>query len=148
MGLTGKELIEIESGSQGAEKGSISNSINSLRFLNTTNWRDFVEDTSIVEATLQQDISGIYGKMDFYTRDHYRHAVEKIAKCSNLSEQEVAEMAVKAAKDGSLVNNDPAARLSHVGYYLTGKGYIATAKGAGARTTVFEKCRRITNQYP
>ena len=148
MGLTSNELIQLENRSQAATQVSISNSINSLRFLNTTNWRDFVEDTSIVEATLQRDISGIYGKMDFYTRDQYRHAVEKIAKCSNLSEQAVAEMAIKAAREGSSVNNDPGGRRSHVGYYLTGKGYIATSKAAKARTTAFEKCRRITNQYP
>ena len=92
------------------------------------------------------DINGIYGKMDFYTRDHYRHAVEKIAIFSNLSEQAVAEMAIHAAKESYAVNNDP--RLSHVGYYLTGKGYVATAKAANARTTTFEKCRRITNKYP
>ena len=86
--------------------------------------------------------------MDFYTRDHYRHAVEKIATCSNLSEQEVAEMAIKAAKENSLINNDPDGRRSHVGYYLTGKGYVATAKAAKARITAFEKCRRIANKYP
>lgn len=146
MGLTSNELIQLDNRNQAATQVSISNCISSFRFLSTTNWRDFVEDTSIVEATLRLDINGIYGKMDFYTRDNYRHAIEKIAMFSNLSEQTVAEMVIHAAKKSDAVNNDP--RLSHVGYYLTGKGYSATAKAANARTTAFEKCRRITNTHP
>ena len=54
MGLTSNELIQLDNRNQAATQVSISYSINSLRFLNTTNWRDFVEDTSIVEATLQR----------------------------------------------------------------------------------------------
>ena len=62
----------------------------------------------------------MYGKMDFHTRDSYRHAVEKIAKCSKLSEHAVAEMVINAAKS---VNPDTGnTKLLHVGYYLTGKG--------------------------
>ncbi len=146
LGLTGNELIQLDNRNQAAIQVSISNNINSFRFLSTTNWKDFVEDTSIVEETLRRDINGIYGKMDFYTRDYYRHAVEKIALQSKLSEQAVAEMVINCAKDNSIVSNDP--RLSHVGYYLTGKGYITTAKAAKTRTPAFEKCRRVTNKYP
>ncbi|MEO5647519.1 MAG: cyclic beta 1-2 glucan synthetase, partial [Chitinophagaceae bacterium] len=146
MGLTSNELIQQDNRNQAATQVSISNSISSLRFLSTTNWRDFVEDTSIVEATLRKDINSIYGKMDFHTRDNYRHAVEKIAMFSALSEQAVAEMVVQKAKENYAVNNDP--RLSHVGYYLTGKGKITTAKAANATTTAFEKCRRVTNKNP
>jgi cyclic beta-1,2-glucan synthetase len=146
MGLTSNELIQLENRNLAATQVSISNSINSLRFLSTTNWRDFVEDTSIVEATLRRDINAIYGKMDFQTRDHYRHAIEKISQFSNLSEQAVAEMVIHTAKENYAVYNDP--RLSHVGYYLTGKGYVATIKAANGRTTAFEKCKRITNKHP
>ena len=146
MGLTTNELIQHENQNQAATQVSISNSINSLRFLSTTNWREFVEDTSVVEATLRQDINGIYGKMDFYTRDSYRHSVERIATASKLSEQEVAEMAIELAKESYTASNDD--RRSHVGYYLTGKGYLITARIANASKTAFEKCKRFTNKYP
>ena len=69
-----------------------------LSFLSTANLKDFIEDTGVVEAILRQDINGVYGKMDFCTRDSYRHAVEKIAKCGKLSEHAVAEMVINAAK--------------------------------------------------
>jgi hypothetical protein len=40
-------------------------------------WQEFVETMSVVEQTLRQDPAGIYGKMEFATRDQYRHAIEK-----------------------------------------------------------------------
>ena len=45
---------------------------------------------SVVEQTLRQDPGGVYSKMDFATRDRYRHVVEKIAKSSRHSESQVA----------------------------------------------------------
>lgn len=146
MGVTTNELILLDNQNQASTQVSISNCINSFRFLSTTNWRDFVEDTSIVEATLRKDIDGVYGKMDFYTRDQYRHAVEKIALCSKSSEQEVAESVVEAAKKSDVLNADP--KQAHVGYYLIGKGFIATAKAANAKISAYEKCGRFTNKHP
>ncbi len=146
MGSTSSELIQQENRAQAAMQVSISNSINSLRFLNITNWRDFIECTSIVETTLLQDIGGVYGKMDFNTRDYYRHAVEQIARACGKSEKEIADMVIEAAKESYAANKDP--RKSHAGYYLTGNGYLATAKAAKAKAGVFEKCRRITNRNP
>ena len=146
MGLSSRELIQQENQLQAATQVSISNSISSLRFINTTNWRDFVESTSVVEATLKRDIDAVYEKMDFHTRDQYRHAIEKIARCSKHSENEVAEMAIEAAKENHKANKDP--RQSHVGYYLVGKGYQATTMAACAKISFVEKCGRIVKQFP
>ena len=145
MGLTINELIQLDNRNQAATQVSISNSINSFRFLNTTNWRNFIEDTSIVEATLRKDKDGVYSNMDFFTRDHYRHAVEKIAFLSKKSEQEIAELAIQRALDNE-ADADP--RKFHVGYHLTGRGYVATAKAANARTSFFEGLKRMTNRHP
>ena len=57
-GLSSNELIHQENQTQAADQVSISNSISSLRFLSTTDWRDFVEGASNVEKTLQQDPAG------------------------------------------------------------------------------------------
>lgn len=43
-------------------------------------WQTFVETLSVVEKSLLTDPSGVYGKMDFNSRDQYRHAIEAIAK--------------------------------------------------------------------
>jgi cyclic beta-1,2-glucan synthetase len=145
-GLTSDTLIQQESQKQAADQVSISNSISSLRFLGTTEWRDFVESTSIVEKILRQDTAGVYTKMDFYTRDQYRHAVEKIAKYSSLSEQQVATMAVETAKEKGTAKNDP--RLLHVGYYLVGKGLLKLQQQAKMKFSARETCNRLTRRFP
>jgi cellobiose phosphorylase len=145
-GLNSTDLIQHENQKQAADQVSISNSISSLRFLSTTDWRDFVETTSIVEQTLLNDINGTYEKMDFFTRDTYRHAVEKIAKYSKFSEKEVAEMALRFARENTEVTDDP--RLTHVGYYLNGKGILKLQKAAKMRSDKIETCKKIFNKTP
>ncbi len=145
-GSTSSELIQQENQKQAADQVSISNSISSLRFLSTTDWRDFVENTSIVERTLSEDIDGIYGKMDFHTRDNYRHSVEKIAKNSDYSEQEVASMAIRFAKESNDRGEDK--RFCHVGYYLTCNGLKQVQKESKVRVSKFEYCRNVVNRFP
>src|SRR5207253_7126137 len=62
-GLTIKKLVQSENQQQAADQVSIGNSIGSLRFLGSTNWRDFVESMSAVETALLNDPAGAYGKM-------------------------------------------------------------------------------------
>ncbi len=145
-GLTTEDLIQKENQKQAADQVSISNSISSLRFLGTTDWREFVESTSIVEQVLREDINGVYSAMDFYTRDRYRHAVEKIAKYSTLSEQAVALMVIEAAKASASNNED--AGSPHIGYYLLGKGLQKIQKQARVKLPKIERCRTITNRFP
>src|SRR3989442_9356440 len=79
-GLTIKTLVQSENQQQAADQVSISNSIGSLRFLGSTNWRTFVESMSAVETALREDPGGTYSRMDFATRDRYRHVIERVAK--------------------------------------------------------------------
>ena len=85
--LTIEQLVQTENQQQAADQVSIGNSIGSLRVLGAMDWRTFVESVSLVEQALCQDPAGAYANMDFATRDHYRHVVEKIAKYSEQSEQ-------------------------------------------------------------
>ena len=128
-GLTGTELVNAENQKQAADQVSISNSIGSLRLLGAMDWRKFVETNSIVEEILLQDNGGIYGQMDFETRDRYRHVVENIAKKSNLSEEDVARIAIQLSLDHTIL---PTAnqREVHVGYYLVGEGVAQTKLAA------------------
>ena len=79
---------------------SISNTIGSLRFLGSMDWRDFVESMSAVEKKLRDDPGGLYGRMDFSTRDRYRHRRE-IAKGSTRSESEIARKAIQLAYENA-----------------------------------------------
>ena len=42
----------------------------------------------------REDPAGVYGRMDFATRDGYRHVIEHVAKRSAASEAEVARIAL------------------------------------------------------
>jgi len=141
-GLSTSAMIFSDNQKQAADQVSMSNSIGSLRFLAKTDWREFVETMSVVEQTLKQDAAGIYSSMDFYTRDNYRHSVEKLAKKSNLSENEVAKMAVALAKKNT-VSQPEDVRKSHVGYYLVGKGIEHTEKIAKAKNKTDKTVRHF-----
>ena len=133
-GLTIEQLVQSENQQQAADQVSISNSIGSLRFLGAMDWREFVETMSVVEQKLREDPGGVYGRMDFATRDRYRHVVEKIAKQSRLSESEVARKAIQLAHEGAAqAAKSGDDRAAHVGFYLIDKGLpAARAHGAGA----------------
>ncbi len=122
-GLTIETQIQAEIGQQAADQVSISNSIGSLRFLGTMDWQEFVETMSAVEQTLRLDPADIYGKMDFATRDLYRHVIEKLAKRCKFSEAEVAAHALALAEEPRTPGEGGLdARTRHVGYYLIEKG--------------------------
>ena len=102
-GQTIEKLVQSGNQEQAGDQVSISNSIGSLRFLESTDWKQFVERMSIVEQILRKDPGGIYGKMDFITRDSYRHIIEKIAKRSLQSEKNIAQAAIKLTKESALL---------------------------------------------
>ena len=147
LDLTSNDLVQQESQKQAADQVSMSNSIGSLRFLANMDWREFIETMSVVEQTLREDIDGTYGKMDFYTRDRYRHVVERIAKISNTSQQEVARIAINLCLlNASSEKPDP--RTLHVGYYLVDKGLALTEKRARARYSAWGNLKKSICRHP
>ncbi|EGV19822.1 glycoside hydrolase family 94 protein [Thiocapsa marina] len=146
-GLRIEQLVQSENQQQAADQVSIGNSIGSLRFLGATDWREFVETMSLVEQTLRGDPGGIYGRMDFATRDRYRHVVEKVAKNSALSEAEVALQAVELASEGA-VANDGAERAAHVGFYLIDRGLPRLERRTRACLCTLESLQRRGRRFP
>ena len=144
-GLTIDQQVQVEIGQQAADQVSIANSIGSLRFLGTMDWQEFVETMSVVEQTLRLDPAGTYGAMDFATRDSYRHAIERIAKRSERSEMEVAEMAVQLAQThGASIDT----RKGHIGFYLVGRGVLILEKQAGAKLPFREALEHTARAAP
>jgi cyclic beta-1,2-glucan synthetase len=146
-GMTSDELVHIENQKQAADQVSISNSIGSLRFLSSNNWREFVEDISVVDKILASEHAGIYPLMDFHTRDEYRHSVERIAKYSSLSESAIAHRALQFANNG-LRNQPEYPRAGHIGYYLIGKGFPQFIKESGTRFPVLDRIKHIGQRIP
>jgi cellobiose phosphorylase len=138
-----ERLVHVESQTQAAAQVSVANSIGSLRLLGATHWPEFVETLSSVEQTLRQDPSGVYGRMDFRTRDAYRHAVEAIARIARCGEPAVAQAAIElAANAGARLAAQPAPdgdrREAHVGYYLVGPGRAALERAVDAHRGSFQ----------
>ncbi|HVR81200.1 MAG TPA: glucoamylase family protein [Luteimonas sp.] len=150
--LTIEQMVQVENQQQAAEQVSISNSIGSLRFLATMDWREFVETMSVVDRTLRDDPNGTYGLMDFATRDRYRHSAERIARRGELDESAVARMALELAQARAdqagadhAVTEDIAA---HVGYYLIDAGRAQLEQALSLRGGVGAAMRASAGRVP
>lgn len=142
LGFTIEQMVQTENQQQAADQVSISNSIGSLRVLGAMDWREFVETMSVVEQTLLGDPAGVYGRMDFATRDRYRHATEALAKKGVLSEGEVARKAVELAHAGR------AERTRHVGFFLIDKGLPELERAAEVKFSTTEALCKTAARHP
>ena len=132
---------------QAADQVSVSNSIGSLRFLGTMDWREFVEGTSVVHQTLCNDPGKAYARMDFASRDRYRHVVEAVGKTGALDEDGVARRAIELAQ-AAADRGDERDRTAHVGYYLIGRGRQELEREAGTRLPLAASFRRSAGRLP
>lgn len=137
--------VQLDAQQQAIDQVSISNSIGSLRLLSSIDWRLFVEHLSHVEHELAQDPAAVYPAMDFASRDHYRHIVERLARHSAFSEEQVARQAVQLAQAAG-AGTDEQAR--HVGFYLTGSGLHLLEKQLAARVSLAERWQRLLHHAP
>ena len=142
-----EQLVKFEAQAQAAAQVSVSNSIGSLRLLGSMDWREFVETLSKVEQVLRHDPADVYPRMDFATRDSYRHAVERIARCADAGEAEVASAAVQLARD-AVARPDCAAHRSHVGYYLVDAGQAQLESAVAMRAPLAHRIRRTVARHP
>ncbi|MGE5633264.1 MAG: GH36-type glycosyl hydrolase domain-containing protein [Caulobacteraceae bacterium] len=116
---TSETITHLEHKEQAARQVSMGNSITSLRFLSTLDWKEIFEGLSQVEQILRQDPDGTYNNMDFSSRDFYRHEVEKISKKYKVSEIQVAKKLIECAKEFE----------KHFGYFLfRDKKYLLISK--------------------
>lgn len=111
---------------QAANHVTVANVITSMRLLSSVNWQEFFESLSGVDRILEKD--PVYGRMDFATRDRYRHVIEKIGKATRINEAQIAEKVI------SLTGNAHGQR-AHVGYFLIGSGISELEKHFKCRTT-------------
>jgi len=146
-GQTIRQLVQEENQQQAADQVSMSNSIGSLRFLSAMDWQEFVESMSVVDQVLREDPGGVYGTMDFSTRDRYRHVVEKIAKHSLFSESEVARKAIGLVQEGANGNSGDD-RAGHVGFFLIDKGLSQLEQALEVRLSPSEYLQSWSRRFP
>ncbi len=121
QGMTPEDAIRMEHQAQAAGQVSVGNAITSLRLCETLDWTQFFENVSLIEQVLQRDPAGVYGRMDFQSRDRYRQSVEDLAEATGEAQLRVALRSVESARQAAEQHSahDPSA---HVGYHLIGAG--------------------------
>ena len=121
----------------------LSRAIVALAAIERIDWQAFVEATSRVEAILRGSHDGLYRDMDFETRNRYRQAIEDLADGSGRPETEIAQKAVRSARDhaGSL-------RKGHVGWWLIEGGRAEVEAAIGYRAGRGQVVRRIALAHP
>lgn len=128
------EVVRSDQATQAAALVSMGNAVTSLRLLTLLDWREIFEDQSRVERTLGADPAGVYGDMDFETRNRYRSVVEELSRAGRSREQDVAGAAVDLARECAREDTGRGPR-AHVGYYLVGRGRPLVVERLGIRDT-------------
>ncbi len=129
----------------------ISELITSLRHLTEAPWKELLEKLIAFERILAADPAGAYSRMDFQSRELYRHTVAHFAEHSDCSELEIAQLAVDFASDAKKHRElDPrlTQRKSHVGYYLIGEGADELRRRAGVRLPFGERVQAFLRRHP
>lgn len=140
-GTSIEQVMHAEHQRQAATQVTVGDIITSMRLLSTLDWRDFFESVSLVDKLLGQDPAEVYLRMDFATRDRYRHSIERISKKTGASELDIAKAVVQIS--AKAINEDGNPRpLSHVGYYLIDAGLPQLEQTFSYRPSLGEKWRR------
>ena len=137
-GASIEQIIHTEHQRQAGAQVTVGNIITSMRLLSTLDWNDFFEKVSLIEPLLGRDPAGVYSRMEFASRDRYRHVVERISKRTRASELRIAEKAVELA--GKSENSEAE---KHVGYYLIDEGVKLLEGSFGYQARPVERLRRF-----
>jgi cyclic beta-1,2-glucan synthetase len=140
--VTAHQVIHAEHQRQAADQVSIGNVITSMRLISALDWVAFFENTNLTERILRTDPADIYGRMDFESRDRYRHVIERLAKGSRLPETEVATRVVK------LASRESGEIERHVGYWLVGAGIERLETYVEYRPRLRHRIARAFQRHP
>ncbi len=144
---TTEQIVHQEHQRQAAAQTTVGNIITSMRLLSTLDWKEFFESVSQVDPILTADPIGAYSQMDFATRDRYRHVVEKIARRTKSSEQDIARHAIALAGQSQQSAPDDD-RRGHVGYYLIDRGRAQLEADLHYRPRLSERLFRSVLRHP
>jgi hypothetical protein len=125
--------------------------IRSLREIDHAPWQELLEPLIVFDAVLRRDPAEAYAHMDPESREMYRAAVVKLAQHSDLSELEVAELALSLARESQRIREDNpvlAHRRAHVGYYLIAEGQELLRHRAHVRSPFRDRWQRFLRRYP
>jgi len=142
----GARVLEPSSGPQ-----KISDLMGSMRELSEAPWKELLEPLIVFDRILASDPAEAYARMDFPSRELYRHTVAHFARHSDCSELEIAQLALELAQESTRhPAHDPrlALRKSHIGYYLLAEGARQLRARAGVRLPFSESLQEFLRRHP
>ena len=125
--------------------------ITSLREGGEAPWKELLESLIVFDRVLADDPAEAYSRMDYAGRELYRNTVAEYAAHSDCSELEIAQLALKLARDSQRRRHaDPrvAWRLSHIGYYLIDKGAEELRRRASVRLPWKQRVQAFLRRHP
>ncbi len=160
-------VVAREQHAQGAANVTVSNIITSMQWMSSVDWTGFFESVSLVDETLRA-VPG-FAEMDSETRIRCRAQIELLSRCSEHSELEVAQEALRLARDAGAEDSPDAGAGSgganeaapappegaaaraadrrraeeHPAFYLLSQGRLAFEKRLGFRVPVRIRLRRF-----
>ena len=137
-------IVTEEHASQTAANATVRNIITSMRLMSAFDWRQFFEEVSLVDEKFKDEPT--YSKMDFITRDRYRHGLEKLAKAAIRTEIFVAQLLLDKTKimrdqftnQGTQIDS----KKTDLGYYLISSGRYEFEKDIQVKITLFNQLLR------
>jgi cyclic beta-1,2-glucan synthetase len=129
-----EQLTQKEIHIQATSQTSVGNIISSMRLISSLDWKIFFEKVNLIDPILKRGSDQLYQKMDFHSKDQYRHSIEEIAKHSKMTEQEVALQAILQG--------------SHVGHHLIGEGLKKFQKDCGYMPSICKRLADLLQAYP
>lgn len=146
-GQTTEQVIQLEYQRQAASHVTVANIIASMRLLSTLDWREFFESVSLIDSLLAADPAGEYARMDFVTRDQYRHVIERLSRRTGVPELEIGQRVLDLARR----ENQPDTKnkiATHVGYFLIDDGLPQLERALGFRPSLREQTVRLLRRHP
>ncbi|MDE3115046.1 MAG: glycosyl transferase, partial [Pseudomonadota bacterium] len=136
QGTSVEEVVQHAQQRQGASNVTVRNIITSMRLISDVDWVEFFESVSLVDVRLRA--ASNFADMDFPTRNHYRNAIEELARGSKCPELDIAMHALDAAHIAAAQSTEPveAERLGDPGYHLIAEGRPALERAIAFRPTV------------
>lgn len=120
LGRSIEDILEREYTLQSKNKISLGYGITSLRNTSQFNWKNVFDSICIIEEVLNQDPLETYEKMDYSSKNYYRHEVQKLARKFNVQEIFLSKKILEFAKEEWEKGSRD--KKAHVGYYLMDKG--------------------------
>lgn len=124
---------------------TVGNIIRSLRRIDETDWTKWFESVSHVDCVLRAGSN--FGLLDARSRNSYRDVIERIARRSDFSEQDVALAALDMAQREQENPDTSDLRKKDLGFYFLAEGVDLLQQQTGYRPPFSEKMGRIYRNF-